>query len=335
MDRRGPLVACSILTFSRCTMAHASAVFLLCVASALTDAQGVPESCRGTRCSSGQDWSPSCVGAHCQRRTEAASRRQLHHSAQSRQGQVHPGFQRDAHFGHHQAQSAPAAPYTITQPQPGGFTQRVGTDGMRTNPRTITAEVFHPGCAGGTCTTAVSRHPTSDDSGTRECKGLGCKLPVRMRQKPKPCVGDGCGAHGGADARGNPSPVHVTDRAAQFLEELPDLGSQRGAWIQMTCDMKSGRYGGKKDLIQAAAASVRSSRLVKLSFVFGCNRDQRCALRGRSRAAAAAIQGPGEDGRGPQRPTGRGQGTTEAPERAAGDVGHPAERDTGAAEEDV
>ncbi|TKS80216.1 hypothetical protein D9C73_013551 [Collichthys lucidus] len=123
---------------------------------------------------------------------------------------------------------------------PGGFAQQAGTDGTkRTNPRTITAEVFHPGCVGGTCPTTVSHHPTSDDSATRDCKGIGCKFPLRMRQKPKHCTGEGCGLHGGDDGRGN-SPVHVTDRAAQFLDEFPDFGAERGAWIQLTCDMKPG-----------------------------------------------------------------------------------------------
>lgn len=240
MDHSWPV---SIFTFEHCNMARISTVFLLCVTSILSEAESVSENCRGTRCFSGQDWSRPCVGAHCQGRTEAvASRRQLHHSAQSRQAQVYPTFQQDAHFSHHQAQSAPIAPYTIIQPQPGGFAQQAATDGRRTNPRTITAEVFHPDCAGGTCPTTISRHPTSDDSATRECKGIGCKLPVRMRQKPKPCVGDGCGTHGGDDGRGNSSPVHVRDRAAQFLDELPDFGSERGAWIQLTCDMKPGQY---------------------------------------------------------------------------------------------
>ncbi|XP_037642167.1 uncharacterized protein si:ch211-252f13.5 [Sebastes umbrosus] len=223
--------------------------FLLCVTCLLLSGvvESVSEVCRGARCfSSGQDWRGPCVGAHCQERTKetaAASRRQFHHSAQSRQAQVYPSYQQDAHFSHHQAQSAPLAPYTIIQPQHGGFTQPDGTDGTRrTNPRTITAEVFHPGCAGGTCPTTGSHHhhqrATSDDTAAqRDCKGIECKLPHRMRQKPsKPCVGDGCSMHAGDDS----SPVHVTDRAAQFLDELPDFGSERGAWIQLTCDMKPG-----------------------------------------------------------------------------------------------
>lgn len=224
-------------------MAQISPVFLFCVC-VLGVADSDPDNCRGSRCFSGQDWSRTCVGAHCQGRTEAAAsaaapRRQFHHSAQSRQGHVYPAFQQDAQFGHHQA---PVPPYTIIQPQHGGFAHQASADGRRTNPRTITAEVFHPGCAGGTCPTTITRQPTGDDSATRECKGIGCKLPSRMRQKPKACVGDGCAAHGEDDRRGHASPVHVTDRAAQFLDELPDFGSERGAWIQLTCDMKPGRY---------------------------------------------------------------------------------------------
>ncbi|KAM3603838.1 uncharacterized protein V6R79_002865 [Siganus canaliculatus] len=232
---------CSFMTCFHCfrhiSMAPSSIIFILCVVSIPGGVDSVSENCRGTRCVSGQDWRRACVGAQCQQgRTEAvASRRQFHQTAQSRQGQV---YQRDAHFSHHQAQSAPLAPYTIIHPQSGGYAQHVGTDGpRRTNPRTITAEVFHPGCAGGICPTTGSQHSTSDsDSPTRECKGIGCKLPTRMRQKPKPCVGDGCGE----DGRGSSSPVHVTDRAAQFLDELQDFGSEHGAWIQMTCDMKPG-----------------------------------------------------------------------------------------------
>ncbi|CAN9503074.1 unnamed protein product [Ophioblennius macclurei] len=224
-------------------MARVFVIFLLFSTSILCS-HGASEVCRGSRCFSGQDWSRPCVGAHCQGRTDAsASRRQFHHSAQTRPGQVYPGYQQDSHYNQHQPQSAPLAPYTIVQPQQGGFTHSGSADGSRrTNPRTITAEVFHPGCAGGTCPTSVS-HRTGDDgtsAAARDCKGFGCKLPSRMRQKHTSCVGDACGAHAGDDGRLGSSPVHVTDRAAQFLDELPDFGSERGAFIQLTCDMKPG-----------------------------------------------------------------------------------------------
>lgn len=197
--------------------------------------EAVSENCRGARCFSGPDWSGPCVGAHCQGLSEAAaaaaaSRQHFHNSAQPRPAQVYPSFQQDAHFGHYQGQSAPLAPYGVIQ------TQQAGMEGRRTNPRTITADVVHPACAGGTCAPADSR----DDTEARGCKGIGCKLPGRMRHKPKPCVGDGCGAHTEEGGRGAAAPVHVRDRAAQFLEEIADFGSERGAWIQLTCDMKPG-----------------------------------------------------------------------------------------------
>uniref|UniRef100_A0A3Q3EIG7 Si:ch211-252f13.5 n=1 Tax=Labrus bergylta TaxID=56723 RepID=A0A3Q3EIG7_9LABR len=151
------------------------------------------------------------------------------------------------------------------QPQQGGFTQQAETDGVRrTNSRTITAEVFHPGCAGGTCPTTVSHRQTSDDGATRECKGIGCKLPSMMRQKSKTSVGDGFGAHGGDYGRENSSPVHVTDRAAQFLDELPDFGSERGAWIQLTCDMKPNNEVPSEDaLVLQLQLSKSQEKLVE------------------------------------------------------------------------
>ncbi|XP_034038460.1 uncharacterized protein LOC117521235 [Thalassophryne amazonica] len=208
-------------------------ITLLCVADAASDI------CRGTHCSSGQDWGRLCAGEHCAvgRTNAGATPRQFHH-AQSRTRQTYRGYQQDAHAAQYQAQSAPLVPYTIIQPQPAGFTHRSVTDGTRrTNPRTITAEVFHPGCAGGICPTGDSQRPASEENASRECKGFGCKLPLLVRQKS--CVGNSCPAVGGDEGR--TSPVHVTDRAAQFLDELPDFGSDLGgspAGIQLTCDLK-------------------------------------------------------------------------------------------------
>ncbi|XP_023190700.1 uncharacterized protein LOC111608802 [Xiphophorus maculatus] len=222
-------------------MKTACATFVLLSISALCSGSG-PEGCRGTRCFPGQEWSSRpCVGAHCQGHTEAsAPRRQPHHAAQSRTGQVYPSYQQDGQFRHrHQAQSPPISFYSGVQSQHGGF----GTDGTRrTNPRTITAEVFHPGCSGGSCPTTVSHRGTDDDKG--ECKGIGCRSPHRASQKQQQqqqqCVGSGCRTHAGDDGRRDSSPVQATDRAAQFLGELPDFGLDRGAWIQLACDMMPG-----------------------------------------------------------------------------------------------
>ncbi|MEQ2192425.1 hypothetical protein XENOCAPTIV_011491 [Xenoophorus captivus] len=216
-------------------MKTAWVTFVLLSTSALCSGSG-SEVCRGTRCFSGQDWSRRCIGAHCQGRTEAsAPQRQLHHPAQSRTGQVYPSYQQDTQFRQHQAQSIQVSSYSNVQ------SQHRGTDGTRrTNPRTITAEVFHPGCSGGSCSTTVSHRPTNDDSASRECKGTGCRVSPQMSQKQQPCVGDSCRVHTGNDGRRNSAPVHVMDRAAQFLGERPDFGLDRGSWIQLACDMKPG-----------------------------------------------------------------------------------------------
>lgn len=194
--------------------------------------EAASENCRGARCFSEPDWSGPCVGAHCQGLTDAAavaSRRTFHSSGQPRPVQVYPSFQQDAHFSHYQGQGAPLAPYAVIQ------AQQAVADGRRTNPKTITADVAQPACAGETC-------PTADDTATRGCKGVGCKLPGRMRHKPKACVGNGCGAHAEEVGRGGTAPVHVRDRAAQFLSEFADFGSEPGAWLQLTCDMKPGQW---------------------------------------------------------------------------------------------
>ncbi|XP_015812990.3 uncharacterized protein si:ch211-252f13.5 isoform X1 [Nothobranchius furzeri] len=222
-------------------MTSVSVTFFLFVISAF-NFESRSEVCTGPRCFPGQDWSRLCTGALCKGRADAPTqRRQLHHQhVQPRTGQSNPTLQHNAHMSQHQAQSAPLAPYTIIHPQHGSFVQHSSTDGVRrTNPRTITAEVFHPGCAGGSCPTKVSNRPTNDERATRECKGTGCKLSSRDRHKQNVCVGDACSTHAGDDARASASD-HATDRAAQFLDEFSDFGSDRGAWIQLVCDLKPG-----------------------------------------------------------------------------------------------
>lgn len=209
-------------------MASICILFLLGATFMLSE-EAASENCRGAGCFSDPDWSGPCVGAHCQGFKDAAavaSRRTFHNSAQPRPVQVYPSSpQQDSHFGYYQV---PLAPYAVIQ------AQQAVMDGRRTNPKTITADVAHPACAGETC-------PTTDDTATRGCKGSDCKLPGRMRHKPKPCVGHGCGAHAEEVGRGGTAPVHLRDRAAQFLSEFADFGSERGAWIQLTCDMKPGQ----------------------------------------------------------------------------------------------
>ncbi|XP_049603032.1 uncharacterized protein [Syngnathus scovelli] len=197
-------------------MAHISAMVLPSLTFLLSTTLCASQMCQGPGCLSNQDWSPAQGPTDAQ-----VSRRQLLLSTLPRQGEAYN--QRDARYVHHRTDD--------TRHQ--GFEQQSGTDATRrTNPRTITAEVYHPGCAGGTCPTTVNRQATSAD--TRECKGNTCKLDLQMRHKANACVG--CNTQKEEDARGNSSPLHVRDRAAQFTEER----SEGDAWIQLTCDIKSG-----------------------------------------------------------------------------------------------
>ncbi|XP_046883130.1 uncharacterized protein LOC124472382 [Hypomesus transpacificus] len=216
-------------------MSVVTVAFLLGFTTTLfSGAGGQLETCRGSHCFPPEDWSTACVGAHCQGRREAAPRPSTpdvhrRHSL----GRVRP-VNVDAHTGNQRPSAA--VPFTVIQPG----TATGGT--KRLNPRTVTAEVFHPGCRGGTC--HGSPRPTGRGNEPQECKGFECELPLRKR--PQPCAGDSCSA-GGEDpapaGRERSAPVHMTDRAAQFLGEIPELPPERGAsppGIQLTCDIKPG-----------------------------------------------------------------------------------------------
>ncbi|XP_063308645.1 uncharacterized protein LOC134609120 [Pelobates fuscus] len=80
-----------------------------------------------------------------------------------------------------------------------------------------------------------------NSNSTRDCKGIECKLPLRMRLKSRSraaCVGEGCPLVEGQ------SLVRLSDRAAQFIGEVPDHqyselgGAPLG--VQLTCDIKPG-----------------------------------------------------------------------------------------------
>lgn len=81
-------------------------------------------------------------------------------------------------------------------------------------------------------------------NGTRDCKGIECKLPLRIRLKSRgrvPCTGEGC-----TPVEGQPGLVRLSDRAAHFIGEAPDLqfsNSELGGaplGVQLTCDIKPG-----------------------------------------------------------------------------------------------
>ncbi|KAK7158840.1 hypothetical protein R3I94_005241 [Phoxinus phoxinus] len=155
-----------------------------------------------------------CTGVHCQRSPSRTADHQSRYSVY--------------------APRRPSVPYTVIHPQ----NSRSGSP--KENPRTITAEVFTPqGCTGRGC----HGSPSTTNNDTKECKGIGCKLPARMRQDPKQhsCVGDAC-IRGSDVERSRLSFVHMQDRAEQVLGEFPELGTRGGpsTGIQLTCDIKPG-----------------------------------------------------------------------------------------------
>ncbi|KAM4689361.1 uncharacterized protein O3C94_007462 [Discoglossus pictus] len=80
---------------------------------------------------------------------------------------------------------------------------------------------------------------------SRDCKGIECRLPLRIRLKSRgraPCTGEGCPPVEGQ--REATRLVHLADRAAQFIGEVPDFPTSElgGAplGVQLTCDIKPG-----------------------------------------------------------------------------------------------
>lgn len=92
----------------------------------------------------------------------------------------------------------------------------------------------------------VAKHVHSSFNDTRECRGIECRLPLRIRPRTRArvCVGEGCVST--SEDRDHGHPVHVSDRAAQFLGDFPDFGYPSpelgGAplGVQLTCDIKPG-----------------------------------------------------------------------------------------------
>jgi len=206
-----------------------SLLLLLCFASFPGRGQRVGgEVCRGAHChhpapAAAQDWSSSG--------SSSSRGRQIFYPGQHQQQQQ----QVDARTSHRHAQQH--------NPQrAAGFTYAAGAEGgaRRTNPRTVTAEVYHPDCAGGRCHGGgggggggVSSSGRTHHAAQPECKGVECKLPLGVTRLQK-------AAHAGRASP--PSPVRVVaDRAAQFLGDLADSsGASSSLGIQLTCDMKPG-----------------------------------------------------------------------------------------------
>ncbi|KAL2085686.1 hypothetical protein ACEWY4_019006 [Coilia grayii] len=199
---------------------------------------GVAEICRGTHCFGSETGDPRpCSGPHCPLARSQRPSRQHNPTTQVRSPQV-------ALYNlptHHNTPSLSSA--AAQQPQRDRFTDE-DPDGART----VGSEGSGPRCTGSDCHSPQrSPHAAND---TRDCKGIECKLPLKIRLKPRPraCAGDGCLADSDGDvaAASHPTLVHLPDRAAQFLADLPDFGnpvSDQGSaplGVQLTCDIKPG-----------------------------------------------------------------------------------------------
>ncbi|XP_076827215.1 uncharacterized protein nell3 [Brachyhypopomus gauderio] len=198
--------------------------------------ESVAEVCTGTQCHAGETRDPRpCSGTHCARGRSSRPPRQYHPSARSRTVPVAPNYQ-------HALSNSPSAdasePRAALQSQHERSGEHAG-EAVRMR----LAEVVGPGCVGADCVTA--KRPIND---TRECKGIECRLPLRIRPKPRPrpCLADGCVSGAEDVASGQPTLIHMPDRAAQFLGEFPDIGypaSDLGGpplGVQLTCDIKPG-----------------------------------------------------------------------------------------------
>lgn len=163
-----------------------------------------------------------CSGSHCPGGRSPRPPRQHNPTTQSRSINQHH------------------APFSFPSEHHATFLSQRGRSGDQTREtvQTRVAGVFDPVCAD--CVTPHGPDHVIND--TRECKGIECRLPLRIRQKPRsrPCAGDGC-----VPEPSQPPLIHVADRAAQFLGEFPDIGypaSEVGAplGVQLTCDIKPG-----------------------------------------------------------------------------------------------
>ncbi|KAG7524092.1 hypothetical protein JOB18_006837 [Solea senegalensis] len=208
------------------------------------------EFCRGTHCPGGDTSDPRpCTGEHCP--GGRSSRQPRHFNPTAAQG-------RAAQIVGSQYHAYPSSPRAAAQAYPGAQLLRgrhsdssgsggvSGGGGARRAPEAPPA-----GCTGAGCATAVKQFQPVND--TRDCRGIECRLPARIRPRAraKSCEGEGCPADSEESVSSSSSssqfpPVHLSDRAAQFLGDFPEFGyssSELGGaplGVQLTCDIKPG-----------------------------------------------------------------------------------------------
>ncbi|XP_028425797.1 uncharacterized protein nell3 [Perca flavescens] len=194
----------------------------------LVSLQAVAEICRGTHCYGAETGDPRpCTGAHCPGSRSSRTPRQFNPTTQGRA----------AHIVASQHHAYPSSPRAASEAYPAVQTLRVRHSDSGT--RIKAPEVLPARCTDADCAALVKQlQPTND---TQECRGIECRLPLRIRPKAraKSCVGEGCSSE-------ESQPVHLSDRAAQFLGDFPELGypsSELGGaplGVQLTCDIKPG-----------------------------------------------------------------------------------------------
>ncbi|XP_039983570.1 uncharacterized protein nell3 [Xiphias gladius] len=216
-------------------------LLLLSWGSLLHTAQAAAEICRGTHCYGGETGDPRpCTGAHCPGGRSSRLPRQFSPGAQGRAAQI-VGSQ------HHAIPSSPRAAseaHSAAQPPRGRHSDSGGT-------RMRAPEVLPAGCTDADCAAPAKQFQPAND--TRDCRGIECRLPLRIRPKArsKSCVGEGCLAgseESASSAASQLPPVHLSDRAAQFLGDFPEFGYPSPAvelggaplGVQLTCDIKPG-----------------------------------------------------------------------------------------------
>lgn len=226
--------------------------------------QAVAEICRGTHCYGAEtgDLRP-CTGAHCPGSRSSRPPRQFNPTTQGRAAHI-------VASQHHVYPSSPraaSAAYPAVQPLRG----RHGDGSGGTRVRAL--EVVPARCADVDCGALLKQFQHGND--TRDCRGIECRLPPRIRPKPraKSCAGEGCVpaseesvSSAAAAAASQLPPVHLSDRAAQFLGDFPELGYPTpelgGAplGVQLTCDIKPG-------LLPSSSSPPLSSKMLTVVFL--------------------------------------------------------------------
>ncbi|XP_049421694.1 uncharacterized protein nell3 isoform X2 [Epinephelus fuscoguttatus] len=199
--------------------------------------QAVAEICRGTHCYGTETGDPRpCTGAHCPGGRSSRPPRHFNPTAQGRAAQIVAS----QHYAYPSFPRAASEAYPAVQPHRGRHSDSSSGGGARKR----TSEVLPAGCTDADCAALVRQFQPAND--TRECRGIECRLPLRIRPKArlaKSCVGEGCSSEESASQL---PPVHLSDRAAQFLGDFPELGypsSELGSaplGVQLTCDIKPG-----------------------------------------------------------------------------------------------